>query len=150
MTFVTGILFLLNASLTELWLFYTWSLLLFYLILFFQCLSSSVAFGFGCSYIARYEEQAIGIQWSNLADTPIVDDEYSLLYCIIMMLVDSVIYGLITWYIEAVFPGKLYMCWSLFCSVKLRAQLMQYINSTINWNHTLRLDWATKTINILY
>ena len=72
----------------------------------FQCLSSSVAFGFGCSYVARYEEQAIGIQWNNIADTPIVDDNYSLMACIVMMLVDSVIYGLFTWYIEAIFPGK--------------------------------------------
>ncbi|CAG2250054.1 ABCA1 [Mytilus edulis] len=35
-------------------------------------LSSSVALGFASSYVARYEEQAIGIQWSNIADTPLV------------------------------------------------------------------------------
>ncbi|XP_071145778.1 phospholipid-transporting ATPase ABCA1-like isoform X2 [Mytilus edulis] len=69
-------------------------------------LSSSVAFGFACSYVARYEEQAIGIQWSNIGDTPIVDDDYSCLNCIIMMIVDAIIYGLFTWYIEAVFPGQ--------------------------------------------
>ncbi|XP_033737996.1 ATP-binding cassette sub-family A member 7-like isoform X2 [Pecten maximus] len=72
---------------------------------FLGSLSSGVAFGFGCSYIARYEEQAIGIQWSNLAETPTVDDEFNMLYCIIMMLVDSVLYAIAVWYIEAVFPG---------------------------------------------
>ncbi|XP_021342260.1 ATP-binding cassette sub-family A member 7-like isoform X2 [Mizuhopecten yessoensis] len=72
---------------------------------FLGSLSSGVAFGFGCSYIARYEEQAIGIQWYNLAETPTVDDEFNMLFCIIMMLVDSVIYAMFVWYIEAVFPG---------------------------------------------
>ncbi|CAC5414478.1 ABCA1 [Mytilus coruscus] len=69
-------------------------------------LSSSVAFGFACSYVARYEEQAIGVQWSNIGQTPIVDDDYSCLNCIVMMIVDAIIYGLFTWYIEAVFPGQ--------------------------------------------
>lgn len=72
---------------------------------FLGSLSSGVAFGFGCSYIALYEEQAVGIQWSNLAETPTVDDEFNMLYCIIMMAVDSVIYAIAVWYIEAVFPG---------------------------------------------
>ncbi|CAG2225262.1 ABCA1 [Mytilus edulis] len=80
------------------------SLILMVIIL--KGLSSSVAFGFACSYVARYEEQAIGIQWSNIGDTPIVDDDYSCLNCIIMMIVDAIIYGLFTWYIEAVFPGN--------------------------------------------
>lgn len=70
-----------------------------------QCFSSGVAFGWGCSYLARYEEQAIGIQWSNIAESPVVDDDFNMLYCILMMLLDAVIYGIFTWYIEAVFPG---------------------------------------------
>ncbi|XP_062578503.1 ATP-binding cassette sub-family A member 7-like [Saccostrea cucullata] len=71
-----------------------------------SCFSSGVAFGWGCSYLARYEEQSIGIQWSNIASSPIVDDDFNMLSCIFMMLLDSVIYGLATWYIEAVFPGQ--------------------------------------------
>jgi ATP-binding cassette subfamily A (ABC1) protein 1 len=82
------------------------SLITILAICFFQCLSSNVAFGFGCSYVARYEEQAIGAQWDNIAKTPIVDDDYSLLNCIYMMFLDAIIYGLLTWYIEAVFPGR--------------------------------------------
>ncbi|XP_078319655.1 phospholipid-transporting ATPase ABCA1-like isoform X1 [Crassostrea virginica] len=71
-----------------------------------SCFSSGVAFGWGCSYLARYEEQAIGIQWSNIASSPVVDDDFNMLYCILMMLLDAVIYGIFTWYIEAVFPGQ--------------------------------------------
>lgn len=31
-----------------------------------SCLLSPVAFGYGTTYIARFEEQGIGIQWSNI------------------------------------------------------------------------------------
>lgn len=71
----------------------------------FSCLSSNVAFGYGCSYIARYEEQAIGLQWSNLNSSPMPDDGFSMLQCMMLMLVDSLIYLILAWYIEAVFPG---------------------------------------------
>ena len=70
------------------------------------CLSSTVAFGFGCSYIARYEQQGIGIQWYNVPMSPIPEDSFSLAHCIGMMMIDIVIYFVITWYVEAVFPGQ--------------------------------------------
>lgn len=65
-----------------------------------------MAFGFGCEYFALFEEQGVGIQWSNLISSPMEGDEYSLTTAIIMMYVDAFIYGLMTWYIEAVFPGQ--------------------------------------------
>ena len=67
---------------------------------------SPVAFGFGCSYFSQYEEQGIGIQWYNIASSPAPEDEFSVLMCIMMMLFDTVLYAIITWYVEAVFPGK--------------------------------------------
>jgi hypothetical protein len=33
-------------------------------------------------------------------------DEYSLAGCIGMLFIDAAVYGLLTWYIEAVFPGQ--------------------------------------------
>ncbi|XP_014676332.1 PREDICTED: LOW QUALITY PROTEIN: ATP-binding cassette sub-family A member 3-like [Priapulus caudatus] len=47
-----------------------------------------------------------GVQWSNVAEPVSVDDSFTLLYVMLMMLVDSVIFWLLTWYIEAVFPGE--------------------------------------------
>ena len=73
-----------------------------------QSLSSTVAFGFGCSYIARYEEQGVGTQWSNVATSPIPEDDFNLAHCMLMMLLDSILYLLIAWYIEAVWPGMTY------------------------------------------
>uniref|UniRef100_A0A8C7D5T6 P-type phospholipid transporter n=1 Tax=Oncorhynchus kisutch TaxID=8019 RepID=A0A8C7D5T6_ONCKI len=69
-------------------------------------LLSCVAFGYGCENFAKYEEQGIGIQWSNIAQNPEDGDRYSFIVSIIMMLVDSLIYWLLTWYIENVFPGQ--------------------------------------------
>lgn len=71
-----------------------------------QSLLSPVAFGFGCEYFALFEEQGVGIQWSNLLASPLEDDSYNLTTSISLMLFDAVLYGIMTWYIEAVFPGE--------------------------------------------
>ena len=67
-----------------------------------------MAFGYGCENFAKYEEQGIGIQWSNIAQNP-EGDRYSFIVSIIMMLIDALIYWLLTWYIENVFPGNSFM-----------------------------------------
>uniref|UniRef100_A0A3Q2YZQ1 ATP binding cassette subfamily A member 1 n=1 Tax=Hippocampus comes TaxID=109280 RepID=A0A3Q2YZQ1_HIPCM len=69
-------------------------------------LLSPVAFGFGCEYFALFEEQGVGIQWKNLVASPLEEDDFSLRTAIIIMYFDSFLYGLLTWYIEAVFPGQ--------------------------------------------
>ncbi|CAF3199069.1 unnamed protein product, partial [Rotaria sp. Silwood2] len=68
------------------------------------CLSSTVAFGLGCDYIIRFEGMAQGIQWSNIKKGAQPNDNFSFLYCMIMMIVDSILYMLLTIYIENVFP----------------------------------------------
>lgn len=45
------------------------------------------------------------MQWSNIDTSPVPDDQFNMYLCIMMMLSDAAIYGLLTWYIEAVFPG---------------------------------------------
>uniref|UniRef100_H3DL31 P-type phospholipid transporter n=1 Tax=Tetraodon nigroviridis TaxID=99883 RepID=H3DL31_TETNG len=69
-------------------------------------LLSPVAFGFGCEYFALFEEQGVGIQWSNLLASPMEEDSYNLTTSICLMLFDAALYGVMTWYIEAVFPGQ--------------------------------------------
>ena len=71
----------------------------------FQSLLSTTSFGIGCNYLARYEEQGVGAQWSNLFSSPVAGDGFSLGFVITMMFIDAVIYGMLTWYIEAVLPG---------------------------------------------
>ncbi|KAF5880153.1 retinal-specific ATP-binding cassette transporter-like isoform X2, partial [Clarias magur] len=68
-------------------------------------LLSPVAFGFGTEYLSRYEEQGLGLQWDNISTSPLEGDEFSFLNSIRMMLFDSVLYGVLAWYLDNVFPG---------------------------------------------
>ncbi|XP_022281376.1 phospholipid-transporting ATPase ABCA1 isoform X1 [Canis lupus baileyi] len=72
----------------------------------FVSLLSPVAFGFGCEYFALFEEQGIGVQWDNLFESPMEEDGFNLTTSVSMMLFDAFLYGVMTWYIEAVFPGQ--------------------------------------------
>uniref|UniRef100_A0A8B9HXY2 P-type phospholipid transporter n=1 Tax=Astyanax mexicanus TaxID=7994 RepID=A0A8B9HXY2_ASTMX len=69
-------------------------------------LLSPVAFGFGTEYLSRYEEQGLGLQWDNIGTSPLEGDEFSFLNSIGMMLFDSVLYAVLAWYLDNVFPGQ--------------------------------------------
>jgi len=64
-----------------------------------------VAFGFGCTYLARLEEDGLGAQWDRITIRTLPDDDFNLSYCILMLMFDSVLYMCLALYIEAVFPG---------------------------------------------
>uniref|UniRef100_UPI00398F4B51 phospholipid-transporting ATPase ABCA1-like n=1 Tax=Pristiophorus japonicus TaxID=55135 RepID=UPI00398F4B51 len=83
-----------------------WQEYITYPVKIFASLLSPVAFGFGFDYFAQYEEQGIGVQWHNLFSSPTKGDEYNINTSIILMVVDTFLYGVLTWYIEAVFPGQ--------------------------------------------
>ncbi|CAM5115675.1 unnamed protein product [Eretmochelys imbricata] len=72
----------------------------------FASLLSPVAFGFGCEYFALFEEQGVGVQWDNLFESPLEEDGFNLTISAFMMLFDTFLYGVMTWYIESVFPGQ--------------------------------------------
>jgi hypothetical protein len=48
----------------------------------------------------------MGIQWRDLLSPVNVDDDFCFGQVLGMLLLDSVLYGLVTWYVEAVFPGQ--------------------------------------------
>ncbi|KAM6920758.1 retinal-specific phospholipid-transporting ATPase ABCA4-like [Lycodopsis pacificus] len=69
-------------------------------------LLSPVAFGFGTEYLSRYEEQGLGLQWDNIMTSPLEKDTYSFLTSILMMVFDAVLYAVLAWYLDNVFPGQ--------------------------------------------
>ncbi|CAB1457509.1 unnamed protein product [Pleuronectes platessa] len=69
-------------------------------------LLSQVAFGFGTEYLSRYEEQGLGLQWDNIQTSPLEGDEFSFLTSICMMGLDAVLYAVLAWYLDNVFPGQ--------------------------------------------
>uniref|UniRef100_A0A668AI68 ATP binding cassette subfamily A member 3 n=1 Tax=Myripristis murdjan TaxID=586833 RepID=A0A668AI68_9TELE len=70
------------------------------------CLISNVAMAMGAQLIGMFEGKGTGIQWSNLFDSVTVDDDFSLAQVLGLLLFDAVLYGLVAWYMEAVFPGE--------------------------------------------
>uniref|UniRef100_A0A8C6JLL9 P-type phospholipid transporter n=1 Tax=Melopsittacus undulatus TaxID=13146 RepID=A0A8C6JLL9_MELUD len=72
----------------------------------FASLLSPVAFGFGCEYFALFEEQGVGVQWDNFFESPLEEDGFSITTSAVMMMFDTFLYGVMTWYIESVFPGE--------------------------------------------
>ncbi|KAM4530271.1 phospholipid-transporting ATPase ABCA3 isoform 1-T1 [Odontesthes bonariensis] len=70
------------------------------------CLISNVAMAMGAQLIGMFEGKGTGVQWSNLFDPVTVDDDFSLAQVLCLLLFDSVLYGLVAWYMEAVFPGE--------------------------------------------
>ncbi|XP_059744071.1 phospholipid-transporting ATPase ABCA7 isoform X3 [Bos taurus] len=75
------------------------------LVLVLKSLLSPVAFGFGCESLALLEEQGEGAQWHNLGTGPTAD-VFSLAQVSGLLLLDAALYGLATWYLEAVCPGE--------------------------------------------
>uniref|UniRef100_A0A8B9NXG8 ATP-binding cassette sub-family A member 2 n=1 Tax=Apteryx owenii TaxID=8824 RepID=A0A8B9NXG8_APTOW len=68
-------------------------------------LMSTTAFGLGSKYFALYEVAGVGIQWHTFSQSPVEGDDFNLLLSMMMLSVDAVVYGVLTWYIEAVHPG---------------------------------------------
>uniref|UniRef100_A0A8C6Z1F5 ATP-binding cassette sub-family A member 2 n=1 Tax=Nothoprocta perdicaria TaxID=30464 RepID=A0A8C6Z1F5_NOTPE len=68
-------------------------------------LMSTTAFGLGSKYFALYEVAGVGIQWHTLSQSPVEGDDFNLLLSMMMLSIDAVVYGVLTWYIEAVHPG---------------------------------------------
>ena len=60
-----------------------------------------------------------GAQWSNFHKPASVDDNFTLLDAMIMLLIDTVIHLIITWYLDNVRPGEfgvpkpLYFCFTV-------------------------------------
>jgi ATP-binding cassette subfamily A (ABC1) protein 3 len=45
--------------------------------------------------LARYEQQGIGLHWDNMATSPLEDDQLSFISCFLLLLLDSLLYGLL-------------------------------------------------------
>ncbi|XP_075435187.1 ATP-binding cassette sub-family A member 2 [Ascaphus truei] len=68
-------------------------------------LMSTTAFGLGSKYFALYEVAGVGIQWRTFSQSPVEGDDFNLMLSMMMLIIDAVVYGVLTWYIEAVHPG---------------------------------------------
>ncbi|XP_029433384.1 ATP-binding cassette sub-family A member 3 [Rhinatrema bivittatum] len=71
-----------------------------------SCLISNVAMAMGAQLIGMFEGKGTGVQWEDLLKPLSVDDNFTFAHVLGMLLLDSVLYGSVAWYVEAVFPGE--------------------------------------------
>ncbi|PWA16013.1 hypothetical protein CCH79_00019352, partial [Gambusia affinis] len=84
-------------------------------------LMSTTAFGLGSKYFALYEVAGVGIQWRTISQSPVEGDDFNLSLSMMMLIIDAGVYGVLTWYIEAVHPGGkrlLPQSWSIIISLQ--------------------------------
>ncbi|XP_072454007.1 phospholipid-transporting ATPase ABCA3-like [Notamacropus eugenii] len=72
----------------------------------FSCLLSNVAVLLGIQVLIASEVTKKGIHWSTLMRPVTMNDDLTLGHILGMLIFDSFFYAFITWYVEAVFPGK--------------------------------------------
>ncbi|XP_076997705.1 phospholipid-transporting ATPase ABCA3-like [Tamandua tetradactyla] len=70
-----------------------------------SCLCSNIAMALGIQFLVNAEMQGTGIKWSNIF-TSTQTDNFVFAYVLGMLLCDALLYGLVAWYIDAVFPGE--------------------------------------------
>lgn len=69
------------------------------------CILNNVGMAIGVKLIAQYEGTGKGAQWTNFANPPTVDGNFSLLAVILLLILDTFLYMVIAWYIDAIRPG---------------------------------------------
>uniref|UniRef100_A0A4X2KJX8 ABC transporter domain-containing protein n=1 Tax=Vombatus ursinus TaxID=29139 RepID=A0A4X2KJX8_VOMUR len=70
-----------------------------------SCLFSNVAMALGVLFMIKLEGRGIGIQWKHVLKIS-MSEKFGFGEVLIMLLIDSILYGLVTWYVETVFPGR--------------------------------------------
>ncbi|KAF0882143.1 ABCA3 protein, partial [Crocuta crocuta] len=70
-----------------------------------SCLSSNIAMVLGTKFLVKAEMEKIGIKWSNIFSSSKMEN-FGFAHLLGMFLFDAFLYGLVAWYIEAVFPGE--------------------------------------------
>lgn len=69
------------------------------------CLLHNIGMSFGINTMLIYEGTGEGAQWNNFYKPGTIDDNFSLLDAMIMLVVDTIIYMVIAWYVDNINPG---------------------------------------------
>uniref|UniRef100_A0A8C5LJQ5 ABC transporter domain-containing protein n=1 Tax=Jaculus jaculus TaxID=51337 RepID=A0A8C5LJQ5_JACJA len=69
------------------------------------CLITNTALAFGTDLICKMEMKGQGARWGNFFSKVSPDDDLTLAHIMAMFLISAFLYGLVAWYVDAVFPG---------------------------------------------
>uniref|UniRef100_A0A8I3MPS8 ABC transporter domain-containing protein n=1 Tax=Canis lupus familiaris TaxID=9615 RepID=A0A8I3MPS8_CANLF len=67
------------------------------------CLLSNIAMALGVRLISSFEIRGTGMRWKHVGG---LSGEFNFSHVLVMLVLDSVLYGLVAWYVEAVLPGE--------------------------------------------
>uniref|UniRef100_A0A4X1V4X2 ABC transporter domain-containing protein n=1 Tax=Sus scrofa TaxID=9823 RepID=A0A4X1V4X2_PIG len=70
------------------------------------CLSPNIALALGIKLLVKLELKQVGVKWKHLWTPANLEDKLIFKYMLGMLLFDAFFYGLVTWYVENVFPGQ--------------------------------------------
>lgn len=70
------------------------------------CALTNTPISFACQIICMFEGTGDGLQWSSINDGSTPDDNFSMAYALLMMVVNGIVYLLLAFYFEAVWPGE--------------------------------------------
>nr|CAD7265343.1 unnamed protein product [Timema shepardi] len=67
----------------------------------------NMAVYWGFDIFSTFEARGVNLNWTRLADSPSGSvNDLTMLHVVLMLLVDIVMYSLVTWYVDAIMPGK--------------------------------------------
>ncbi|XP_072607402.1 ATP-binding cassette sub-family A member 17-like [Vulpes vulpes] len=67
------------------------------------CLLSNIAMALGVRLISSFEIRGTGMRWKHVGG---LSGEFNFSHVLVMLVLDSILYGLVAWYVEAVLPGE--------------------------------------------
>uniref|UniRef100_A0A4W2DPR4 ABC transporter domain-containing protein n=1 Tax=Bos indicus x Bos taurus TaxID=30522 RepID=A0A4W2DPR4_BOBOX len=70
------------------------------------CLSPNIALALGIKLLVKFETKQTGVNWNKIWTPATLEDNLTFGHMMGMLVIDAFLYGLVTWYIEAVFPGQ--------------------------------------------
>uniref|UniRef100_A0A8C3VVV7 ABC transporter domain-containing protein n=1 Tax=Catagonus wagneri TaxID=51154 RepID=A0A8C3VVV7_9CETA len=70
------------------------------------CLSPNIALALGIKLLVKLELKQVGVKWKHLWTPASLEDKLIFGHVLGMLLFDAFFYGLVTWYVENVFPGQ--------------------------------------------
>ncbi|XP_042906076.1 phospholipid-transporting ATPase ABCA3 [Parasteatoda tepidariorum] len=71
-----------------------------------SCLLPNLALSVGSIVLTTAEAIGNGLQWDNFSSPPSADSDLAMSTILVMLVIDGIIYLILTWYIDAVYPGE--------------------------------------------
>jgi ATP-binding cassette subfamily A (ABC1) protein 3 len=56
-------------------------------------------------FILEFSLTGVGLRWDNFYQPVNAEDGFTMAHVFLMLVIDCIVYAMITWYVDAVYPG---------------------------------------------